>query len=145
MTWTFLRIDNWFRSLQLMQLFMVCKKNKGGGGNSLEKSLNQRLGQKRTWVESGVESPVSAHVSSHGYRCNILFRLHKNHFLGIFVGNSLAHLANDRGKFNQRKTPSRSPVVLGGPLVHPLHPLHPHSYHPVPYRHLSSLGVKWWW
>merc|ERR1711936_11039 len=43
---------------------------------------------------------------------------------GIFVGNSLAHLANDRGKFNQRKTTSASPVVLGGPLVHPPHPLH---------------------
>merc|ERR1712176_479926 len=32
---------------------------------------------------------------------------------GIFVGNSLAHLANDRGKFNQRETTSASPVVLG--------------------------------
>merc|ERR1712227_606642 len=61
---------------------------------------------------------------------------------GIFVGNSLAHLANDRGKFNQRKTTSASPVVLGGPLIHPPHLPHPHSYHPVPYRHLRSLGVK---
>ena len=58
-----------------MQLFMVFKQHEGGGGgrgwNSLKKSLNQRLGQKRTWVEAGVESPVSAH----GYKCNILYHL----------------------------------------------------------------------
>ena len=45
----------------------------GMGWNSLKKSLNQRLGQKRTWVEAGVKSPISAHVSAHVYKCNILF------------------------------------------------------------------------
>ena len=64
-----------------MQLFMVFKQHEGGGmgWNSLKKSLNQRLGQKRTWVEAGVESPISAHVSSHGYKCNILYSFQKQY------------------------------------------------------------------
>ena len=81
-----------------------------------------------------------SHVSqSHHYHLVITFTIS-----GIFVGNGLAHVANeDRNGGFKRKRKVRPTsqtllppgIVLGGPLVGPIKPRY--SY-PTPFRYLSD-------
>ena len=62
---------------------------------------------------------------------------------GIFVGNNIAHLANDKrrdGFKSKRKTTVEPQIYLGGPLVGPAFPAY--KFPAVPFRHHSSKGVK---